>query len=50
MSTKSEALRFVPVRSIRLYESVIDALSAYVAADQLGPDNRFPRSAILKPH
>ena len=48
MSTKSEALRFVPVRSIRLYESVIDALSAYVAADQLGPDNRFPPERDLE--
>jgi GntR family transcriptional repressor for pyruvate dehydrogenase complex len=48
MGSKGQALRFAPIRSVRLYERVIDALSAYVAAGSVGPDNRFPPERDLE--
>lgn len=48
MGTKDQVLRFVPIRSVRLYESVIDALSAYVTAGSLSAGNRFPPERDLE--
>ncbi len=48
-ATARAALRgLVPVRSARLYEQVIDALSAFVEAADLGPERRFPPERDLE--
>jgi GntR family transcriptional regulator, transcriptional repressor for pyruvate dehydrogenase complex len=41
-------LQLAPIRGVRLYEAVIDALAAFVAEGRLGPDGRFPPERELE--
>jgi GntR family transcriptional regulator, transcriptional repressor for pyruvate dehydrogenase complex len=41
-------LQLAPIRGVRLYEAVIDALAAFVGEGRLGPDGRFPPERELE--